>query len=436
MTSFAAARRAAPSPAAPIALFERAGPALVTLLIFTSVISLFLVSDMALAWFGFNYGETGGTAFEKLHPGTWLALAALLAIGIGRGNPLRLADMFTAYRGVTLFLVCWACLVAYVVLISKAPFTPLIDTFFLPAAVVVLIGWLQPSGRRAMALVLHAILIINALLGIHEYVSGWRLTPFLIGSVEMTNDWRSTALLGHPLANAALTGSYMVALACGGGRDLPRLLRPLAMAVCLVSMTAFGGRSSLVAALLLLALAGAARGLAVLRGARLDLLTAGCLFACGPLLAGLVFQIAQTGFFDQFLERFVNDRGSAQARIIMFNLFHILSWNDLLFGPDQSYLNSVQALEGIEFGIENFWIGFMMTHGILMSVFFFAALGIFCKQLVDLTRPAAVMLLIFYFIVASAAVSLSSKTTNFAMFAAMVLTLMRRDAPGMRRAHP
>lgn len=405
--------------------FAAAGRATVTALIFVSVGLIFLVSDMLLAKHGFNYGEVGGTPLEKVHPGTWVALLALILIGARRGNPLVVIDMFFSQAGLAIFFAGWVALLAYAILVTRAPFTPLIDTFFLPMALFLLVGVLDERGLRRMALMLHALLVSNALIGVYEYVSGNRLTPFLIGGAEMLQDWRATALLGHPLGNAAIVGSYIVTLAAGGGRDLPRLLRPAIIGVCLVSMTAFGGRSSLVAALLMLTLAGAGRAIFVLRGGGVDKLTSAVAFLCAPLAAVVVYLIAQTGFFDQFIDRFSNDAGSAKARVIMFRLFEILSWDDLLFGPNQSYLASVQALEGIEFGIENFWIGFMMSHGIVMSVFFFLALFAFCGQLVARTRPTAILPLMFYFIVATSAVSMSAKTTIFGMFVVIVMTMLR-----------
>ena len=407
--------------------FARMGRLIVTAMICASVVMIFAVSDMLLAKLGFSYGEVGGSPIEKVHPGTWLALLALIAIGVGRGNPLSILPMFAAYPWMLIFLVYWTLLLVYTVTITKAPFTPLIDTFFLPMLLVVLIGWLREQSRRRLAIALHLVLAADAIIGVYEYASGWRLTPYLISGAEITSDWRSTALFGHPLGNASIIGAYIVALAVGGGRDLPRLLRPAMLLLCLLSMAAFGGRSSLVIAIVLVAFAGALRLIAVLRGGSFDMLTACVAILAAPLVAAAIYYVADSGFFDQFIERFSNDRGSAKARVLILNLYKALSWQALLFGPDQSYLTSLQALEGIEYGIESFWIGFMMTHGIFMSVFFFAALGCFSWQLVKETRSGTITMLAFYFIVASTAVSMSAKTTIFGMFTAMALLMMRRE---------
>jgi hypothetical protein len=226
----------------------------------------FCLSDMALTRFGVNYAEGGGGAIEKIHPGTWLAFAALLLSGARRGNPLRLIESIARYRGVALFLFSWLALLVWVVAVTKTPFTPLIDTFLSAIVLFLLIAELDARNLRALALIVHALMTLNAAIGVVEYATGWRLTPYTIGSAAVETDWRSTAILGHPLGNAALTGSYVVAMAVGGARDIAPRLRAPALALQLVAMIAFGGRSSLANALLILCGVGAWKLARILRG--------------------------------------------------------------------------------------------------------------------------------------------------------------------------
>ena len=85
------------------------------------------------------------------------------------------------------------------------------------------------------------------------------------------------------------------------------------------------------------------------------------------------------------------------------------------------------------YGIESFWIGFIMTNGLAISLVFFAGLAAFCWDLVGVTRAATGLLLFYFFAVASTSVSLSAKTCLFGMFVVLVLTMMRRE-PGTRSA--
>ena len=398
----------------------------------TGIALFFLVSPMLLFNWGFSYEDVGGSVLEKVHPGSWLVLFALILIAFGRGNPLTILDDFARPPALAMYLFAWAFLMFFTIVIKKGPFTPLIDTFALPAMLFALAGNLSQGDKRRAALIIHAVLCANALLGLYEYLSGWRLTPYVAGTLLIEVDWRSTALLGHPLANASVTGSYALILGIGGGRDLPKLMIPAVMGLQIVAMIAFGGRSALVLTLLLLALVGFWKAQKVLRGERVDMLQAGLLLLAMPVvLAGFVYA-AQAGFFDAMLQRFVDDQGSAKARVIMLQLFNYITWEDLVFGPDSALISSLQRTEGIEYGIESFWVAFILTNGIAMSVIFFLALFAFSWQLVAVTRIESAILLVYFYLLASTSVSLSAKTCSFGMFVIMVLTMMRVDPPALR----
>lgn len=409
------------------AALQASGRAMVTALLFLSIALIFLVSPMALFDLGFNYGDTGGSFVEKIHPGTWVAILALICMAIGRGNPLTMFDSIAAQKGMAIFFATWVLLFIYSAFVQKAPVTPLVDTFLLPIILFLLVNDTGEKQKRALALVIHLLMTANALLGIFEYLTGFRLTPQTEGMGAIEIDWRSTALFGHPLADASMAGAYVLALSVGGGRDIAATLRPLAIALQLVAMITFGGRASLVTTLILLSGVAAANLTRILRGKRLDLLFVAAMCFALPFLGAACVAAAQGGFFDQMLDRFVNDRGSASTRIIMFKLFDIFPLRDIILGPDLGRLASVQYLEGINYGIESFWIGFIMTNGLAISLIFFAGLVAFSWNLVGATRAATGLLLFFFFAVASTSVSLSAKNCLFGMFVVLILTMMRRE---------
>jgi hypothetical protein len=415
------------------ATLRASGRILVTALLFLSVTLIFLVSPMALFDLGFNYSDVGGTLFEKIHPGTWIAIIALICTAVGRGNPLTMLDAVVAQKGLAIFFATWILLLIYSGLIQKAPVTPFVDTFLLPIILFLLVNDTSEKQKRTLARIIHLIMAVNALLGIFEYLTGFRLTPQTeaMGAIEI--DWRSTALFGHPLANASMAGAYILALSVGGGRDIAAILRPLAIALQLVALITFGGRASLVMTLILLCGVAIVNLIRILRGTRLDLLFVAMACFTLPFVVAACVAAAQAGFFDQMLDRFVNDRGSASTRIIMFKLFEIFPLRDIVLGPDLGTLASVQYLEGINYGIESFWIGFIMTNGLAISLIFFAGLAAFCWDLISVTRVATGLLLFYFFAVASTSVSLSAKNCLFAMFAMLILTMLRRE-PGPRPA--
>ena len=404
-------------------------------LTFASVLLLFLVSALTLNLWNINYETAGGTLFEKIHPATWCALAALFLLIVGSGAAADLPNAVARRNpGLLVFLAAFCVLFKHIVLAQRMPFTPIIDTFLAPMVLVLCIGCLPPHYRPSLALLIHAVLFANALLGLYEFVSGWRLTPFAAtaSGIEFETDWRASAFLGHPLTNAMTTGVYALVLAQGGGRDLPPLLRPAALVLQLLGMVAFGGRASLVILLALFVLVAMRGAFRAARGMRIDKLQMALVVVAIPVAVLLLDQAIASGFFDRLIERFVDDKGSAKARLVLVQIINQFSWSELLIGPDPDKLASLQTLEGVEFGIESFWIGFMLAYGLIASMIFFAGLGFYCRELLRETGSGTFLVLVFYFAVASTSVSISAKTLTLAQMTVMVLVLLPRRRAVLR----
>ncbi len=154
--------------------------------------------------------------------------------------------------------------------------------------------------RRLVERGLHVFLAFNAMLGIVEYVSDWRLIPMTSDGLEVTQDmeWRAAGLLGHPLASAATAGMYAVILAMGLGRALPSWLRGPAIALQFSSLAAFGGRTALVLTAVCLGLILLIRCRSLLRGRRFDRRS-----GAATLLLAMLLALGVDGFGDQRLLR-------------------------------------------------------------------------------------------------------------------------------------
>ena len=414
------------TPIARDGLFEATGQKLLAMLTGLGIILMFTLSAMALYHFGLNYEATGGSFLEKVHPGSWILFITFFLAMLSAGNPLRYLDQIVARQpGITVFFLTWLVLLAQIVLVQKVPFTPIIDTFLMPMVLTVLIRALTENARRNMAVLIHLIFCANGLLGLYEYLSGNRLTPYFAGTVEITDDWRSTALFGHPLGNALLTGSYIVAICVGGARELPGLVRPLVIGLQLGAMVAFGGRTALVMTLLFVAIASIAQIAAILRGRRINLIAAALVMMLAPLALYGLTNLAGSGFFDQILLRFVDDNGSSKARLVMLHLFELIPVKDIILGPDPAFLNSLLRQEGAEYGLESFWLACILSYGLIASLIFFAGLFAFCRDLVIACKPGAIWVLVFFFLIASTSVSLSAKTCVFGLEVAILLLLLR-----------
>lgn len=396
-----------------------------------AVVVLFLtVSPFLLDLLGWAYASPGGRFFEKIHPATWVLLLTLLLSASARGNPI--SELITAAHqqpAVMIYVAAVMMLIVQAIFVLRQPFTAYIDTFLAPAVVFLLLHQITEQRGRRLALLIHSLFLINALIGIAEFLFGFRLTPFVIEGVEFESEWRSSALLGHPLSNALMTGSYVLALALGAGRELPLFVRLGVFVVTALSMAVFGGRAAMLVLMIALLLIAIKTVFQILGGRRFDVRSVWFLLIFIPVAVVGFLAIYDAGFFDRFLGRILDDEGSAGTRLAMFQLFRHLSWYDLLVGPEPSHLATYTTIYGLDLGIESFWIAMVMVNGLLVAVPFFAALGLFCWTVARSAQTVpALWMFASFFAVASASLSLSAKTPDFALLVLMILVMFRASS--------
>lgn len=387
-----------------------------------------MISNLALSALGFNYEEAGGNPLEKIHPGTALAALLLMLAGLTRRKPL--ADGFAALvsaPGATALALCAVALMAHSILVTGLPFTQLIDSLVAPVIAFFLFRSLSIVRARHLSWLIHAVFFANAMLAIAEYTLGFRLTPLVAIGTELSSDWRSSALFGHPLGNASLTGTYLLAMALGGGRNLPFVIRIVAITASAAAMITFGGRVATLILLLMVLMAIIVRLFRIFRGDGFSRETLLIWLLLIPIAAVAIGIAADLGFFDPFLSRFSEDDGSAETRLDMLELFRYVPLHELLFAPDPNLIASLRSLYKLDFGIESFWVAFILTYGLVPSIPLFASLLLFGRDVVRASSKEAVWLAVFILAVASASTSLSSKTTVLTTSLIMILTLLRAN---------
>ena len=392
------------------------------------VVLLLLVSPLTLYMFGWQYFDTGGSPLEKFHPATLLAAALFLVMAASYGNPLvGFAEIFKRHTALIPYLTANLFMMAYAAMIVKLPVTIFIETFIGAALIFLLFHDLDETAARRLALLVHALLAMNALLAFYEVFAGFRLTPLVINGEELLDEPRATSLLGHPLGNALLMGGYVVMLALGGGRDLPVALRPICFLIALASLVPFGGRAATAATLVALLLLGLRRALAILQGAPFDARSVLAGLIILPL-AGLGLVAAyELGAFDTLAGRLFDDEGSAGTRIEMFELFRYLSAYDLIFGPDPNTLMTWVRLHGLEYGIESFVVAFVLNYGLLATFLFFPPLALFFYHLMRCSRPGAGLVIVYFLAVSLTSISLSAKSPTLSIFVMLLSILMRPE---------
>jgi len=395
-----------------------------------TVAVLFLVSSKVLQALGIPYASTGGSPLTKFHPATFLSLAALgtWAIVIGPG---RLLAALAAQRpGILVFAMAIALLTFQAAVVQQLPISAVVDTFVLPLALFISILALRASVMERLVIALHLFFLVNSTLGYAEYFTGWRLTPYYEGGVLITYDWRSTALLGHPLINALATGLYLLILSGPGGRRFDLPIRTFLLIYSLGAMVAFGGRAATVMALVLLAARGLFSLAKVLSGRPFGRRDAFAVIVVLTLIATIGSLLVQGGVLDTFLSRFEDDSGSAATRVAMFHVFDGMALRDLFFAPDLAHVASNQRRLDLTIGIESFVVAFFAYYGIVTTLVFFAGLAFFAAEIIRTVGTPGLVPLAYFFLVSSTSTGIANKTTDMALIMAMILIgLDRRFIP-------
>lgn len=392
-----------------------------------SVASMLALSSGMLTHWNIHYLTSGGNFYEKLHPATYLAALAFGLMLFRDGDPIgRTNRLFAENKLIVVYLLCWSFLAAQMVVLDR-PFTVIIDTFLLPV-ILCLVVWQLPRSRTTpIVWTIHLLILLNVAIGYYEYFSGHRLIPLTLGSVVVFGEWRSSALLGHPLTASGIVGAYVMALALRPSLIPPAVLRLPVLALCLASLMVFGGRTALVTVLLVLGTVAASRMLDLLRGGRTTLpaaIATICLLFAGAIV---IFAAFDLGVFDKMLLRFSSDKGSAMARIATFNLLSHFDWHELLLGPDPARVNALQAQLGLNYGIENFWISCAVQFGILHTTMITIGLVCLFAEIVRRSHRAVWAIILLIFVVAASSVSFSSKNIQLAQFVALIVLLLPRD---------
>jgi len=303
------------------------------------------------------------------------------------------------------------------------------DTYLLAVAVALIAAALGPRDFIRAEKLIHVLLAANAALALVEYAIGHRFFPYRFDGAELEWDMRSTGLSGHPLENAQLTCVYILMLLGGGAASMPPALRAPAVLLQLAALVPFGGRTAMLLTLALMALWLLLRFVHLLRGGRMSLLAFAFAAMLVPVLALAIAAISAGGFFDVLLLRFVDDSGSAKTRVEMFEIFSQLSAHDILIGANPELIDSIRRSLGLELGIENPVVRFVLYQGAIFTGFLFAGMTLFIVEITRRLRPGYGMALLAFVILINSYESISNKTVGLAQFIVLMIAMFPRSEP-------
>ncbi len=409
-----------------------AGPGMQRLLVVYFLL-VFLFSGTVLDLIGYDYSAIEGSQITKIHPATYF-IALLFPIFILTYPRKR--DLISYYLATKLGSIFFFCAATFafinIVLGGRNGFGMYFDTDLHLFLCCMLLPFVPPEGMAKLERFLHAFFAVNATLAIFELVSGIMVFPLTTYSPDGTQiaEARAVALLGHPLHAATLTCAYIVSLLVGGGKSLESRWRMPMIAVQTAAMVAFGGRTALVLTLLILMIAIGWQFIRFSAGRRYSRRTVIIAIAAVPIGIGIVTALALAGFFDQLLERFNEDGGSARSRLVMFPLWGSFDWGDFLWGPDPDYIRSQMYSFGMEWGIENPFVHISIYQGIVISSLILLGLLLVFYDAFKRLEPRVIVPMIIYLMLVNTFGSFAGRFLNLTLFLILVSALFRRrDAP-------
>lgn len=385
-------------------------------------VSLFLLPNSLLNLIGINYMGTGGSALGKLHPSFYLSLAAL---GFTFLLSRSVAGHFSnAVKGTYRLPMAAAILTTFVTMIlsrsGTGDFSAAIVTFLTPAIVAYVFQFASTKSRQFIYNFLVMFFAINSLVGLVELVTSWRLLPYYVSDQIITFDRRPTALLGHPLLNALLTGAFLLAMITRQitlGQKVPQLLQ---MALHGAAIFAFGGRASL-AFLVIISGIYALRhsGLIVRAKVRQSVRS------MALVISGILFFVVLTvtGVTETLLDRFVNATDSTNTRFAALSLLEMLSFREWLIGVEGPartfYLNVLQTPFGIEISV----IAMIYVYGLPLAALLIWSTYRLLFQWASNDYPGKRYLVVFFIMSTLTSLSIGSKSLLISQFLIILFCL-------------
>ena len=405
-----------------------AGPLIVKLMS-VYIVLLFVVSANVLDLIGYDYSAIEGSPLTKIHVATYVLVLVSLVFVVSYPNTKDLFRYYLATKLGTIYFI-FAATFALINIVAdrRNGFGMYFDTDLHLFLCCMLLPFVPPASMDKLERFLHAFFAVNAFLAVIELVTGGNIFPLTTYSPDglVTLEPRATALLSHPLHAATLTSVYIVSLLIGAGGSLRSQWRVPMIALQVVALLAFGGRTALLLTLALMTVVLAWQALRFTAGRTVSRNGVVATAAIVPVGIAVVSALAYLGFFDQFLDRFTEDGGSARSRVLMLPLLQSFNWTDLLWGASTDFVRAQIYSFGLEWGVENPFFQMSVYQGVVVAFVILTGLLLVLYEAWRRLLPQAIFPIAIYLLLCNTFGSFAGRFINLSIFMIVVSTLFRR----------
>ncbi|GEP97449.1 VpsF family polysaccharide biosynthesis protein [Chitinophaga cymbidii] len=329
------------------------------LLIFVTVLCFLGIGLLGAV--GYTMGKDASSAVTKIHPLSYVLLF------ISMLNLMRVRDKEQILRGLSynkpeyqlLFFI--GVIVFYLYLIQNlSSISFIVDTLVCPALLAINFRYYPERFKWSARKLCLQLLMINAYVAIAERLLSMNFFPIVTTFGE---EFRSTALLGHPLNNALIT---FVGFLYAAVVPLPVTRKLYTMTVLLIAMVCFGARGALYASMLSLVLlfivpvftSRKAYFKKISRPLIITMLTV--------MIMLVVYLILYTSFGERLVEASFYD-SSSEVRARAFDIIDLDNLGNYFFAKDQAEMDMLSYYADVEI-IENFFIFWVLKFGLILAV--------------------------------------------------------------------
>lgn len=365
------------------------------------VILLFTASFDSLSLLGWNLQSEGSPFWIKLHPSFYL-FAVYTIIGLALTK--RAWSIFLRPFDV-LFILSILSLVILAIGSSGGLLSFVLVTFVGFLALYISIRVSKGNEIRLIRFILGLFFICNSALAIFERSLSFHLIPSIFDL--RTESFRSTALLGHPLNNACVTGCIIVLLSSRLADSRFRPSLALELALHFVALFCFGSRAAIILVPALICLQS------ILPRFRSDAKRPHPATRLLPLFLLIVLGIgllSSDSLISSLTNRFQNDYGSTETRNTALIIIQSFNTQQMAFGMSAPDLGDILKKNGIPVGFESAWLALVAFFGLVRIVPLTVGLFGILLNLCFMRERGAFWSVIFFMIMCSTSMSFGTKS--------------------------
>lgn len=364
-----------------------------------------------LSKFGYEMGDLAKSNYTKIFPSIYLLVFVILIFNS------KFIHLIFSKNSLFFYLASILAIILYLYIYElTSSISFILNTLIIPFLFFAYLKLNKLVVQRTIPLFAVKLILINSVIAIFERLYNFNLFPI---KQTFGEQFRSTALLGHPLNNALITLSFILFVLV---IDMKHVNKIINLGILFLAMFCYGARGSLLAGIL---------GVVVFYIGPIffsnnsyfskinKLTTISFVFF---LIVCFSYIFLFTPFGERFRETIKDDGGSSQVRLETLNLIDFNNLSYFYWPISTQNTNSLTDKAGVDI-IENFIIIWIFKFGLIFTIIliFFLFRFLFSNSIIK-NKIYTLLILLIFFGAAATNNSLGSSTNALLFFIVMFCT--------------